>query len=264
MSTKSATETADAWEEDWEEQADKLAADPTPPPPEKKVSSKVTKAQKRAQQLEFNRQLWAEAESPQTFHYLESRDDVPLKQDLKPTVTLLSRNPQTSRQSSSAVDRAAAGVSRLGLNADDDDSDEDSRPAQPTAEERQAIALRNREEKQRKYEEVRERLFGTPSATTSGASSPRSATPPKQYEGRGKGRSRGGGRDNNRENKRDSSAASSKSKQLYDPGSPVNPNPVSGQKNDPQAPRQPYRTPRGPDPSGRGGFRAGNRGGKTA
>lgn len=31
------------------------------PPPEKKVSSKVTKAQRRAQQAEFNRQLWAEA-----------------------------------------------------------------------------------------------------------------------------------------------------------------------------------------------------------
>lgn len=30
-------------------------------PPEKKVSSKVTKAQRRAQQAEFNRQLWAEA-----------------------------------------------------------------------------------------------------------------------------------------------------------------------------------------------------------
>jgi hypothetical protein len=29
--------------------------------PEKKVSSKVTKAQRRAQQAEFNRQLWAEA-----------------------------------------------------------------------------------------------------------------------------------------------------------------------------------------------------------
>lgn len=31
------------------------------PPQEKKVSSKVTKAQRRAQQAEFNRQLWAEA-----------------------------------------------------------------------------------------------------------------------------------------------------------------------------------------------------------
>lgn len=33
----------------------------TAPPPGKKVSSKVTKAQRRAQQAEFNRQLWAEA-----------------------------------------------------------------------------------------------------------------------------------------------------------------------------------------------------------
>lgn len=32
-----------------------------PPPSEKKVSSKVTKAQRRAQQAEFNRQLWSEA-----------------------------------------------------------------------------------------------------------------------------------------------------------------------------------------------------------
>lgn len=32
-----------------------------PPPSEKKVSSKVTKAQRRAQQAEFNRQLWTEA-----------------------------------------------------------------------------------------------------------------------------------------------------------------------------------------------------------
>jgi hypothetical protein len=31
------------------------------PPSEKKVSSKVTKAQRRAEQAEFNRQLWAEA-----------------------------------------------------------------------------------------------------------------------------------------------------------------------------------------------------------
>lgn len=41
----------------------KLASQPTPPP-EKKVSSKVTKAQRRAQQAEFNRQLWAEAYVP--------------------------------------------------------------------------------------------------------------------------------------------------------------------------------------------------------
>ncbi|CAK43828.1 hypothetical protein An01g07090 [Aspergillus niger] len=275
----------DAWEEDWESQADSFAVESAPPPQEKKVSSKVTKAQRRAQQAEFNRQLWAEAyvyynydfadvcltvfryrESPQTFHYLEARSNVPLKQEFKPTVTVLSRNPQIATRQSSSVDAASAGMRRLGLN-EDDDSDED-KPPQPTPEERQAIALRNLEEKQRKYEEVRERLFGSPSAPTSGASSPRSATPPKQHEGRGKGRSRGNGRDNNRD-KRDSSAASGKSKQLYDPGSPK-PNSSFGprrekqsgvrREDDSQSPRQPIRSPRGPDSSGRGGFRMGNRG----
>lgn len=269
MSAKSSAETPDAWEEDWERQADTLASDPTPPPPEKKVSSKVTKAQRRAQQAEFNRQLWAEAESPQTFHFLESRSDVPLKQEFKPTVTLLSRNPQTSRQSSS-INAAAAGLGRLALNGEnDEESDDENKRSEPTPEERQAIALRNREEKQRKYEEVRERLFGSPSATTSGASSPRSGTPPK-VEGRGKGRSRGSGRDNNRD-KRDSSAASGKSRQLYDPGSPK-PSYVQRKEKQPindrnvidqQSPRQPIRSPRGPDSSGRGGFQFGNRGARA-
>ncbi|KAK1149429.1 hypothetical protein N8T08_006652 [Aspergillus melleus] len=261
----------DAWEDDWESQADRLSTNPTPPPPEKKISSKVSKAQRRAQQAEFNRQLWAEAESPQTFHFLESRSDVPLKQEYKPTVTLLSRNPP-SRQSSSTVDATTAGVGRLGLNhGAEDDSDDGSKPPEPSPEERHAIALRNREEKQRKYEEVRERLFGSPSATASGASSPRSGTPPKQNEGRGKGRSRGNGRDSNNNNKRDSSSTSGRSKQLYDPGSPAKQNtsyvprkerPQTGDRgaNDPSSPRQPIRSPRGPDASGRGGFRSGSRG----
>lgn len=75
----------DAWDdEDWESQADvsiskhlsvlwdgfaddffkKQASGLTPAQPtapEQKVSAKVSKAQKRAQHAEFNRQLWAEA-----------------------------------------------------------------------------------------------------------------------------------------------------------------------------------------------------------
>ncbi|OJJ59551.1 hypothetical protein ASPSYDRAFT_149996 [Aspergillus sydowii CBS 593.65] len=262
----------DAWEDDWESQADKLDAVPTPPQPEKKVSSKVTKAQRRAQQMEFNKKLWAEAESPQTFHFYEASSDVPLKEEFKPTVTVLSRNPQiATRQSSSAAGATAAGIGRLDLNADDSDEE---KPPEPTPEERQAMALKNREEKQRKYEEVRERLFGTPSAPTSGASSPRSATPPKA-ESRGKGRARGNGRDNNNNRARDQSAASGKPKQLYDPGSPSSrPNSSYGRRDwqqsgersqidQPQSPRQPVRNPRGPDSSGRGGFKA-NRGAKAS
>ncbi|KAL2866521.1 uncharacterized protein BJX67DRAFT_129784 [Aspergillus lucknowensis] len=265
MSTKQSMG-ADAWEDDWESQADKLEAEPTTTPPEKKVSSKVTKAQRRAQQAEFNRQLWAEAESPQTFHFLEATSNVPLKQDFKPAVTLLSRNPQIApRQSASNVGGAAIGLGRLDLNADDD-SDE-GKASEPTPEERQALALRNLEEKQRKYEEVRERLFGTPSAPTSGASSPRSATPPR-HEGRGKGRSRGNGKDNSNRERREQSTMSGKSKQLYDPDSPSRPNSSSArgdersQNDQTQPPRQPIRNPRGPDSSGRGGFGA-FRGGKS-
>ncbi|GIK03189.1 hypothetical protein Aspvir_007258 [Aspergillus viridinutans] len=278
MSAKPTTAgSPDAWEDDWETQADKLADDPTPPP-EKKVSSKVTKAQRRAQQAEFNRQLWAEAEAPQTFHFLEARSDVPLKQDFKPAVTVLSRTPQlmTRQSSSSGVSSATAGISRLGLATNDslEDSDDDQKRSELTPEERHAIALKNLEEKQRKYEEVRERLFGSPSATTSGASSPRSATPPRQFEGRGKGKSRGNGRDNNRD-KRDSSASSTKSKQLFDPGYSSKPNSTYVQKKErqqagervlndqPQSPRQPIRSPRGPDAGGRGGFRAGYRGARA-
>ncbi|KAL2798457.1 hypothetical protein BJX66DRAFT_47303 [Aspergillus keveii] len=271
MSTTKPSMGDDAWGDDWESQADKLDTEPAPPSPEKKVSSKVTKAQRRAQQAEFNRQLWAEAESPQTFHFLEATSNVPLKQDIKPAVTLLSRNPQIATRQSSSAAGATRVLSRLDLNAEDDDSDEDKAP-EPTPEERQAIAMKNLEEKQRKYEEVRERLFGTPSAPTSGASSPRSATPPRT-EGRGKGRSRGNGRDNNNRERREQSAASGKSKQLYDPSSPSRPNSSYGRKDrqqsgersqsdQPQSPRQPIRSPRGPDSSGRGGFGA-FRGGKT-
>lgn len=82
MSAKLTGGSSSAWDDDdWEAQADvghayltppsaacvrvsdrpqKLADAPTPPR-EKKVSSKVTKAQRRAEQAEFNRQLWAEA-----------------------------------------------------------------------------------------------------------------------------------------------------------------------------------------------------------
>ncbi|KAJ5779512.1 hypothetical protein N7457_007232 [Penicillium paradoxum] len=264
----------DAWDDSWENQADKLDSKSTPPS-EKKVSSKVTKAQRRAEQAEFNRQLWAEADAAETFHFAEARADVPHKQDFKPAVTLLSRKPQLVKRHSSSpgtVAGATAGLGQLGLDGDDE-SDDDSRPPQPTPEERHAIALKNREEKQRKYEEVRERLFGTSSTTASGTSSPGSTTPPRQPhtgEGRGRGKGRGGGRDHQ---KRDSSSVSSKSRHLYDPSTSIKPNappflPRGGRPqlerngSDPQAPQQPLRSPRGPDASGRGGFNF-NRGART-
>ena len=55
----------------WTNDLKKLATEPTPPP-EKKVSSKVTKAQRRAQQAEFNRQLWAEAYDKPILWYFDA------------------------------------------------------------------------------------------------------------------------------------------------------------------------------------------------
>ncbi|OJJ49411.1 hypothetical protein ASPZODRAFT_14126 [Penicilliopsis zonata CBS 506.65] len=275
----------DAWEDNWESQADKLDAQPTSLP-EKKVSSKVTKAQRRAQQAEFNRQLWADAESPQTFHYLETRSSVPLKQDIKQTVTVLSRRPQlVTREpgSSASVDASVDGIRALGINGADYESDDEGngKRQEMTPQERHAKALRDREEKQRRYEEARERLFGSPSANGSGTSSPGSTTPPRQYsngggggEGRGKGRHRGGGGGSGRDNreKRDSSATSGRSsRQLYDPGYSVKPSQKrdrqqKGDRQDDeqqQAVQQPLRSPRGPDGSGRGGFGFANRGARA-
>ena len=196
---------------------------------------------------------------------------------------VLSRRPQTASQQlpSAEADPTLTGLSRLNLNADERDSfdsDEDGNKAPAlTLEERQAKALRDLEEKQRKYDEVRERLFGTPSTPVSGASSPGSTTPPSKQsqsaETRGKGRTRGGGlRDRDSREKRDTSTTLGVSRQLYDPAYSAKPN-SDLQKRDRQQQqgteeleteqqplRQPVRSPRGPDGSGRGGFGFSNRG----
>ncbi|KAL1957817.1 hypothetical protein VTO42DRAFT_5535 [Malbranchea cinnamomea] len=285
----------DAWDDNWEAIADRQSQTPDPQP-EKKVPARVTKAQRRAQQAEFNRQLWAEAEAAQTYHFLETRAaTIPLKSEYKPPVTVLSRRPQIARRptpsSPSVLSTAVSGLS-LNDNGVEDGDDENSeaegkKQPQLTPEERQAIALREREEKQRKYEEVRERLFGPSSATGSAASSPGSTTPPSSQNqrqennsNRWRGRNRqhngrGDSRENNRESRRGSpaSAGSGRHKQLFDPNYSPKPNSNYVQKKEKQQRRNnidstssslsdemgertqtPIRDPRGPDGSGRGGF----------
>lgn len=229
-------------------------------------------------------------ETPQTFHFVESRSTVPLKQDFKPSVTVLSRRPQIASRNSNTINAASEGISNLSLNgssANLSDSDDESanKPPQLTAEERQAKALKDREEKQRKYEEARERLFGnSSSAPGSGASSPGGTPPPSRNRDRdsghessgprgGRGRNRGhGGRENNNSNgreKRDSQGgAPNKQRQLYDPGYSTKPNtqrrPPQGSAErgdgEQQQTIRPTRNPRNPDGSGRGGFGFGPRG----
>lgn len=225
------------------------------------------------------------SESPQVFHFLDAKSSIPLKQEYRTPVTVLSRRPQVAakpHRNNDNPDTVAEGSPRHGIpnQAELAETDEEDNSKAPiiTAEERHAKALRDREEKQRKYEEVRERLFGSSSNPGSGASSPRSTTPPARQAqngdgGRTRGRTRGAVRDRDSRDTRESSGASSKSRQLYDPGYSAKPNSSYVQRrerhqpqsadildSEPTTPHQPIRSPRGPDGSGRGGFGFSHRG----
>ena len=269
---------------------------------EKKPSSRANKAQRRAQQAEFNRQLWQDAyvslyspahptyshlysEGPrETNYFLETRaaSAVPLKSEFKPPPILLSRKgPPTPPGTSTSL---ASGVNNLSLR-DDSSSDDDSAKKAPqlTAEERKAQATKDRQDRQRKYEERREQLFGP----TSGASSPNDVTPPVSRSGtpsRGRGgRGRGGGnaassRSHQQQQQQTVSGGRDKEqtsggsrREIYDPTYSPKPDSVYLQRkekgverNDLPATISPIRAPRNPDGSGRGGFGFGARGAKVS
>lgn len=247
-----------AWDDDWESAADRAeeqaAQEPEP--------VKVSKSERLALHAEQNRKLWQSADTPDTFHFLAARDTVPLKTEFKPALKVLSRQPAPkviARQD------PATGLSQMTI--EDDEDDEDTSKNQPTPEELRAKAQRDREEKLRKYEEVRAKLFG-PSDAGSGSSSPGNLTPPREegVRGKGKGRGRGGRQNDNR--RLDPKPAP---KELYDPNYTPRPGAVSGQsRGGTQSSRsgsstrneeQPIRAPRGPDTAGRG-FGFADRGGK--
>jgi hypothetical protein len=206
-------------------------------------------------------------ETPETFHFLATRDPVPLKSEFKPALKVLSRKPApkvVSRQD------PVTGISQMVI-VDDEDEDDDAKKNKPTAEEIRLKTQRDREEKQKKYEEARARLFGTPEAT-SGTSSPGAVTPPggggEDSRGvRGRGKGRGGNRQDNR---RPDIQASTR--ELFDPNYTPKPGSFTIQKRGGEAnasgrstPREDdpvIRAPKGPDGSGRGGFGFANRGAK--
>ncbi|KAK5054596.1 hypothetical protein LTR84_001487 [Exophiala bonariae] len=266
----------DAWEDEWSNAADTGPATQATEP--KKISSKVSKAQKRAQQAEFNRQLWAEAEGPkQTNYFLESRNVVPLRSEFKPPPVLLSRKGpviQKRRAAPNGVEGLSLNDSpSLGNNQESSEDEEENKAKELTLAERQAQAAKDREEKQRKYEERRQELFGTATSSgntsqqhlgnthnKSGTSTPASLTPPGSRSGtpsrgggRGKGgRGRGGGGPSSHPSTRNQSRGS-QHRELFDPSYTSKP-----PREDVQHVRtpdiHPIRTPRGPDGSGRGGF----------
>lgn len=237
-------------------------------------------------------------DSPETFHFLEasnnnsSNNNIPLSSAFKPQVKVLSRKPMIAKRD------PVTGMSQMTL--EDDDEQDSKKEDLPTPEEIRARQRREREEKQRRYEEARAKIFGE-SAPSSGASSPSgTVTPPRsdgQHTPRGRGRGRGGGgggrgSNNNHsnasstlnndvrqfDNRRQNNAGSS-AKGLYDPNYSPRPDSSSSSQNqvrgdgidgppristpkgEPQ--QQPaIRAPRGPDGSGRGGFGFARRGAK--
>ncbi|EEY18774.1 conserved hypothetical protein [Verticillium alfalfae VaMs.102] len=178
----------DAWEDDWETQADKQEAQPTQeaPPP-----APMTKAERRAQHAETNRKLWESADNRETFHFVEATSNVPLASTFKPQVKVLSRKPPPTV--ARRVDPVTGAISQLSIRDDDDDDDEAggrAKAVQPTPEEIRARQQREREEKQKRYDEARAKIFGesNPLVRDHESCGPRApVTPPRNRFARGPG-----------------------------------------------------------------------------
>lgn len=227
----------------------------------------------RQRQDWWARNLTCHSETPQTFHYLEANDNVPLTNNFKPQVKVLSRKPVIAKRDP---------VTGLAI---DDDGDESKKEVQLSPEEIRAKQKREREEKQRRYEEARAKIFGE-SNPSSGTSSPGTTTPPRtegNFTPRGRGRGRGGYRGSNEGRQYDNrpfearrpANPSSSGRELYDPNHSPKPESTPPQRGvdsaspsksltsrDQQQQQQPFRAPRGPDGTGRGGFGFARRGAK--
>lgn len=248
--------------------------------PDAVAKQPASRAQRKAQHVEANRALWDSAENPETFHYVDAKNDVPLKSEFKPAMKVLSRKPKAADQPKIATRPRDAqitnGITNLTLNEEEDiDSEEEERREKDRSmKERQEKARIEREEKQKKYKEVRDRLFGSTEQSKPGTSSP--TRPSSSSNGqRGAKSGRKGAlfantpqpatstdQSPSRESGRNSNG-------LYDPGYSAEPGSVFLQARE-QVSRQPQvesphiRAPKRPDGSGRGGFGFTTREGKAS
>ncbi|KAM0804018.1 hypothetical protein BDR22DRAFT_886306 [Usnea florida] len=240
----------DAWDDDWIAKGDSSTTNAAPA----SSSTKESKAERRAKQAEFNRQIWQDAEDPQDNFFLKSRDIVPLKTEFKPAMKVLSRKPEKKPVAS------GEGIGQLNID-DDDDSEDENKKLELTVEERREKAQREREEKQKKYEEVRQKLFGNDQSSNA------TVTPsPKKNNSKNSSPSRNQSRNVNSRDNRPPSSSSNRTGRLYDPNDTGRPGVSSVLRKETKAEPdelQPIRLPRAPDNSGRGGFGFAPRGGKS-
>jgi hypothetical protein len=187
-----------------------------------------------------------------------------------------------SRKPPPKVPDATSAMANASLDDDPDSEEEDRRRAEKEFAERQIRAQREREEKQRKYQEVRDRLFGT-AASTPGDDQSRSSS--VNEAGGSRNSSRGKGRGGGKGPRVDADATieekpiarpNSSRKQLFDPTYSAKPNSTYLQRKEkeslesggsgtstPVEEKGIIRSPRGPDSSGRGGFGFAPRGNHT-
>ncbi|PNP53695.1 hypothetical protein THARTR1_05819 [Trichoderma harzianum] len=281
----------DAWDDDWEAQADQLDRKDTKEP--QAVPQPSLSRQERMQQhAEANRKLWESAYGRCFTNYAAPNGGgVPLTTTFKPQVKVLSRKPVIAKKD------PVTGLAQMSLD------DDDARPqqAQMTPDEIRAKQKRDRDEKQRRYDEARAKIFGESAPSSRGSSPGTGTVTPPRTEGRGSYRGRGRGRGGNfsggynygnnggsgSSNNNSSSAINNESsgqqfeprrpaaqpgprRELFDPSSSPKPDSIRrGGSDSPmrgQAGRdehQAIRAPRGPDGSGRGGFGFARRGGSS-
>jgi len=259
---------ANAWDDDWVNVADKSATKPPGPAP------KLSKAERRAQHVEQQKQLWDSAENPSRKIWLETQGVVPLREEFRPQVTLLSRKPPPT-----IIARRDPAAETANADDDPDSEDEARKKREAEFEERTRKAKLEREEKQRRYAEARERIMGSVATTPSSPS----ANSRENSHGRDRESRRGRGRgahssynsaEFHRRSQPESPAemagpaptlAGSGEQALFDPEdmgrrlTSRRETPTSYGRDD-----NPLRQPRGPEHSGRGGFGFAPRGGSSA
>ena len=194
------------------------------------------------------------SENPEPM-FLQARNP-PVQPTFKPAVTVLARKPAPQ------VLSRYGGMAGLSLEDDDDSEEERQKKAAADFEERKIRAAKERAEKERKYAEARERIFGSPAASEES----RSNSPSKPLRGKGRGR---GGRDSQPRSSNEQSparATASSGRQLFEPSYAPKPGPVYIQRKEdgssqpgsrpgtPNLQEKPIREPRGPARGGGRGF----------
>ncbi|KAG9942579.1 hypothetical protein KCU85_g9180, partial [Aureobasidium melanogenum] len=243
----------DAWDDDWDKVADSSAKSAPVQP-----AVKLSRAERKAQHQEMNKQLWDAAEQPERSYFLESKGAAPLNSDFKPQVKLLTRRP---------TPQIANRMAGLNLEDEDDSEEEERKRQEASLAERQRKAAEERKEKERKYAEVRERLFGSPDSSRDPSASRTPSTRGDRTSRRGN-RGRGGRNGTPRDSQSNSPADQSPARtiyqpnQLFDPTYEQKPRSIASPRPAASRDEQPVRQPRGPE--GRGGFGFAPRGGKSS